>query len=90
MRKIHKIDNDDSRDRLIEFVDECRKIRQLSFDKEGKLTADLAIKLNIAVKTIIKNLNIDKEIYKQHGEEILEQLVRYSREIHKGLSLIHI
>ena len=55
LRKINKIDNDDSRDRLIEFVDECRKIRQLSFDKEGKLTADLAIKLNIAVKTIIKN-----------------------------------
>ena len=86
LRKINKIDNDDSRDRLIEFVDECRKIRQLSFDKEGKLTADLAIKLNIAVKTIIKNLNIDKKIYKQHGEEILEQLVRYSREIHKGIS----
>ena len=85
LRKINKIDNDDSRDRLIEFVDECRKIRQLSFDKEGKLTADLAIKLNIAVKTIIKNLNIDKEIYKQHGEEILEQLVRYSRDT-QGIS----
>ena len=86
LRKINKIDNDDSRDRLIRFVDECRRIRQLSFYKDGKLTADLAIKLNIAVKTIIKNLNINKEIYKQHGEEILEQLVRYSREIHKGIS----
>ena len=86
LRRINKIDNDDSKDKLINYVDQCRKIRRESFETEGKVSAAKVLRLNFLVTTIIKNLNIDKEIYKKHGEEILETFIRYSREISKGIN----
>jgi len=86
LKKITKIDNEESRDRLLQYVDECRKIRRKSFETEGKVTAAQVLRLNFLVTTVLKNLNLDKEIYKNHGEEILETFIRYSREISKGIN----
>ena len=63
LKKITKIDNEDSRDRLLKYVDECRKIRRKSFETEGKVSAPQVLRLNFLITTVLKILCHFKNLY---------------------------
>ncbi len=85
LRKVKRLENDEIRDKLIEYIDECRRLRKKSFDNDGKLGFANKMRLNVLVTTILKNLELDIDVYKKYQEEILEQIVRYSREARKSI-----
>tara|TARA_B100000214_G_scaffold206914_1_gene150064 strand:+ start:1056 stop:3575 length:2520 start_codon:yes stop_codon:yes gene_type:complete len=76
-----------SSNKLIELVDECRRIREKANTNTSVMSLSNMLRLKTLAKVITKNLNISIDNYRKYREDFLEEMVDINKKSFSTRSL---